>query len=444
MISRMGLVPFFQESLVRTELLDDVGHGAGADGVSAFANRKPQPFLQRYRRDQAHFAAHVVARHHHLHPFFQLHVARHVCRPKVKLRPVSRKKRCVPSPLFLRQHVRFRFELRVRRDRSRLAHHLPAFHVLFLRTPQQQSHVVARYPLVQQLPEHLHPCHYLLLCRSESHNLRFFAHLHLAPLDSPRHHRPPPRNRKYVFDRHGKRLVYVPHRQRHVLVHRFHQLIDLALPLGVPVQRLQRRSPDDRDSVPRKLVALQQLPHFQLHQLQQFRIFHHVALVQKHHDRRHAHLPRQQNVFPRLRHRPVGRRHHQYRPVHLRRTGNHVLDVVRMPRAVHVRVVPVRRLIFHVRYRNRDAPLPLFRRVVNRVERPKLHFRVVLGKHLGDRRRQGGLAVVNVTNRPYVHVRLTALEFLLGHLFTLVRSDCNPARTLASTSLETFGAGDGI
>src|SRR5262247_2870763 len=47
--------------------------------------------------------------------------------------------------------------------------------------------------------------------------------------------------------------------------------------------------------------------------------------------------------------------------------------------------------------------------------------------------------MVNVTNRPNVHVRLTALEFLLGHLFTLVRSDCNPARTFASTSLENSG-----
>src|SRR5439155_8546497 len=34
--------------------------GAGAHGVAAFANRKPQALLQRHRRDQAHFAAHVV------------------------------------------------------------------------------------------------------------------------------------------------------------------------------------------------------------------------------------------------------------------------------------------------------------------------------------------------------------------------------------------------
>src|SRR5207244_12752928 len=79
-----------------------------------------------------------------------------------------------------------------------------------------------------------------------------------------------------------------------------------------------------------------------------------------------------------------------------------------------------------VRDRNGDAPLALFRRVVNGVERAELHLRIVLAQHLGDRRRQRRLAMINVTDRPNVHVRLTALEFLLGHLSPLlnrIRSD---------------------
>jgi uncharacterized membrane protein (DUF4010 family) len=54
---------------------------------------------------------------------------------------------------------------------------------------------------------------------------------------------------------------------------------------------------------------------------------------------RHADLARQQDVLARLRHRAVGRRHHQDRAVHLRRAGDHVLDVVGVARAVDVRVV---------------------------------------------------------------------------------------------------------
>ncbi len=40
-----------------------------------------------------------------------------------------------------------------------------------------------------------------------------------------------------------------------------------------------------------------------------------------------------------------------------------------MTRTVHVRVMTRVRLILHVRRRNRDAALPLLRRIVNLVER---------------------------------------------------------------------------
>jgi hypothetical protein len=39
----------------------------------------------------------------------------------------------------------------------------------------------------------------------------------------------------------------------------------------------------------------------------------------------------------------------------------------------------------------------------------------VAAPHLRQRRRQRRLPVIHVTNRPNVHVRLLALEFLFGH-----------------------------
>src|ERR1019366_854786 len=278
----------------RHKLLDNLRDGASADRVAAFADREAQPLLQRHRRDQANFRRHVVSRHHHLHPCRQLHVPGHVRRPKIKLRPVSGEERRVPPSFFLGQHVRFRLELRVRRDRSRLRQHLPAFHFFLLRTPQQQPYVVSGHPFVQQLPEHLDPGHHALHRRTETHNLHFFPNLYFPALHSSRHHRPAPRNRKNILDRHRERLFHNPPRLRHALVHRFHQLLDPLLPLLFPVQRSQRRAPDHRDRVPRKLIHLQQFAHFQFHQIQQLRIFHRIALVHEHHDRRHTHLPRQQ------------------------------------------------------------------------------------------------------------------------------------------------------
>src|SRR5213595_1595957 len=123
---------------------------------------------------------------------------------------------------------------------------------------------------------------------------------------------------------------------------------------------------------------------------------------------------RQQDVLARLRHRSIRRRHHQNRPIHLRRSRDHVLHVVRMSRAVHVRVVPVLALVLHVRGRDRDPARLLLGRLVNLVVRHEGPT-VGLGHHLRQRRRQGRLPMVHVTNRPHVYVRLVALEFLFGH-----------------------------
>jgi len=121
-----------------------------------------------------------------------------------------------------------------------------------------------------------------------------------------------------------------------------------------------------------------------------------------------------QHVLARLRHRPVRRRHHQDRPVHLRRPGDHVLDVVPVPRAVHVRVVPLVGLVLHVRNVDGDPALFLLRRTVNLVVAPVLRL-PLQRQHFRDRRRQRRLPVVNVPYRPHVHVRLRPVKFFLRH-----------------------------
>src|SRR6185369_16829365 len=381
-------------------------------------NRKPQLLLHRDRRDQLDRHRHVVPRHHHLHPRRQRAHPRHVRRPKVKLRPIPVEKRRVPPPLLLRQHVHFRLELLERLDRPRLRQHLPAFHLVLVDPPQQRPDVVPRPPFIQQLAKHLHPPHHALLrLLLHPHDLDLFPHLHHPALHPPRHHRPPPRDRENVLDRHQKRLVHRPRRRRYIRVHRLHQLPDALGRHRVLrlLHRPQRTAPHHRYVVPRKLVLLQQLPHLQLHQIQDLRIVHHVALVHEHHQARHIHLPRQQHVLPRLRHRPVIRRHHQDRPIHLGRPRDHVLDVVRVPRTIDVRVVPVRRLVLHVAHRNRDPPLPLLRCIVDRPKVPHRYPRVLRVQHLRDRTRQRRLAVIDMPDRPDVHVRLRPIKLLLGH-----------------------------
>ena len=196
----------------------------------------------------------------------------------------------------------------------------------------KQAGIVARHAFVQLLLEHFDAGHHRLAGVAEADDFHFLANFHFAALDSSRHHRAPARDRENIFNRHQERLVQFARRLRHALVHRFHQLVNLLFPLGFPVQRAQGRQTHHRHIVARELIGLQQLAHFEFDQVQQFRIIHRIALVQRHHDVRHAHLPRQQHVLARLRHRTVSRSHHQNRAIHLGRPRDHVLDVVGVAR----------------------------------------------------------------------------------------------------------------
>ncbi|CAJ3927430.1 Uncharacterised protein [Burkholderia pseudomallei] len=316
----------------------------------------------------------------------------------------------------LAQHVHFSREVRVRRDRTRLRQNLAALHVFTLRAAQQDTDVVARLTLIQQLAEHFHARAGRLRRRLDTDDFDFLANLDHAALDTTRHHRTTARDREHVFHRHQERAVDRTLRRRDVRVQRVGQVHDrhfaqLAL---VAFQRQLRRTLDDRRVVAREVVLRQQFAHFHFDQLEQLRVVHHVALVQEHDDVRHTDLTRQQDVLTRLRHRAVSGRAHQDRAVHLRRARDHVLHVVGVARAVHVCVVAVRRFVLDVRGVDRDAARLFFRRRVDFVV--LLRFAAELRRqHRRDRCRQRRLAVVNVTNRTNVHVRLGPLKLLFCH-----------------------------
>src|SRR5229473_8070531 len=125
-------------------------------GPSAFANREPQSFVHGHRCDQLHHQPHVVARHYHLAALWQLRHARYVRRPEIELGTVALEEWRMPPAFFFAQYVNLALELLVRLDRSRLRHYLPSLHVVFFNSAQQQAHVVACTPFVQQLLEHFH------------------------------------------------------------------------------------------------------------------------------------------------------------------------------------------------------------------------------------------------------------------------------------------------
>ena len=177
----------------------------------------------------------------------------------------------------------------------------------------------------------------------------------------------------------------------------------------------QRAAADDRNVVAGEALLGEQLAQLQLDEVQQFRVVHLVDLVHVDDHAGHLHLLRQQDVLAGLGHRALRRRDDQDSAVHLGSAGDHVLDVVGVTRAVHVRVVPVLRLVLDVRDGDGDTARALFRRVVDAAE-VAIVRELLQGQHLGDGRGQRRLAVVNVADGADVDVRLRPLEFLLGHV----------------------------
>src|SRR5690348_18384137 len=88
-------------SVVCRLLLDDAGNHAGAHGTATLANGEPQLLLHRDRHDQLDGHGDVVARHHHLGAFRQMHDAGHVGGAEVELWAIVGEERRVPATLFL-------------------------------------------------------------------------------------------------------------------------------------------------------------------------------------------------------------------------------------------------------------------------------------------------------------------------------------------------------
>jgi hypothetical protein len=90
-----------------------------------------------------------------------------------------------------------------------------------------------------------------------------------------------------------------------------------------------------------------------------------------------------------------------------------------------VRVVTRLGLVLDVRDRNSNTTLALFGRLVDHVERRSLvQVRVLVMQHLGDRRCQRRLSMVNVTNGADIDVGLSPLELCLRHWGLLITVMC--------------------
>src|SRR5574340_288446 len=397
-------------------LLFDLGPDAGTDGAAAFTDGETQTFIHGDRGNQGNLDADVVARHDHLGPGRQFNAAGDVGGTEVELRTVAVEERGVTATFVLRQHVDLGGELGVRLDRAGLGQNLATLDFFALGATQQHADVIARLTLVEQLPEHLDAGAGGLQGGLDADDLDFFANLDDATLDTTGDDGAAAGDGEDVFNGHEEGLVDGALGLGEVGVEGFGQLHDAGLAdvALVAFEGFQGGTDDDGGVVAREVVLAEQLADFHFDELEQFGVVDHVGLVHVDDDVGHANLTGQQDVLASLRHGAVSSRHDEDGAVHLGGTGNHVLDVVGVAGAVNVGVVTVGGLVLDVSSVDGDAARLLFGRGINLV--------VLLGRTAkllrqngGDRRGQGGLAVVNVSNGANVYVRFGPLEFFLSH-----------------------------
>src|SRR6476469_5717602 len=405
-------------TLAMSSLLDDADDGAGADGPATLADGEALADLDGDRGDELDAHLDVVAGHDHLGPVGQPDRAGHVGRAQVELRAVAVVEGGMAATLLLGQDVDLGGELGVGLDRATLGQDLAALDLVALDAPDEAAHVVAGAALVEQLLEHLDAGDDDLAGGIDPDQLALVADLHDAALDPPGGDRPPALDPEDVLDRHQERLVDVALGGRDVGVDRVHQLLDRGVGGVVLVvaglERLERAAAHDRDVVAREVVLAEQLADLELDEVEQLGVVDHVDLVEEDHDVGDLDLAGQQDVLAGLGHRPVGGGHDQDGAVHLGGPGDHVLDVVGVPRAVDVGVVAGVGLVLDVGDGDGDAALALLGGVVDRIEGAVLAATLEV-EVLGDGRGQARLAVVDVADRADIDVRLGALELLLGH-----------------------------
>ena len=223
-----------------------------------------------------------------------------------------------------------------------------------------------------------------------------------------------------VLDRHKEGLVGVALRIGNVAVDCVKELLDAVESGIVPLareacfHRFESGTADDGGVVAGEAVLVEEFAHFHLDQLKELFVVDLIALVQEHDDVGHADLTGKQDVLTGLRHGTVGRRNDEDGAVHLRRAGDHVLDIVGVAGAVNVRIVTLHGLVLDVRGVDRDASGFLFGRLVDLIVLHDLGLTLGRAVH-GDGGGKSGLAVVNVADGADVDMGFSSFKLRFCH-----------------------------
>ena len=245
------------------------------------------------------------------------------------------------------------------------------------------------------------------------------ADLNTATLDTAGNNSAAAGDGEDVFDGHQEGLIRLAVGSRDPGVDSVHEFLDAGILGGVGIggladQSVQSGTADDRGVIAGEAVEVKQLADFHLDELEQLFVVNLVALVEEDQDGRHVHLTGKQKVLAGLGHGAVGSSDNKDGTVHLSSTGDHVLDVVGVARAVNVCIVTGFGLVLNVSGVDGDTTLSLFGSLIDVSVINEISVAVKV-QNLGDRSGQSGLTMVNVADGTDVYMRFISFKLLSCH-----------------------------
>ena len=325
------------------------------------------------------------------------------------------------AALILGQNVHLAGELGVGMDGAGLGQNLTALDLGLGNAAQQGADVVAGLSVVQQLVEHLDTGNGgLALLIGQTDDLDLLVQIQLTTLHTAGSNGTTAGDGEHVLDGHQEGHILLAVGGGDPGVNSVHQLLDAGILGSVGIgglgnQSVQSGTADDGGFVAGEAVEVQQLADFHLHQLQQLLVVDLIALVQEDQHGGHVHLTGQQQVLTSLSHGAVRGGDDQDSAVHLGSTGDHVLDIVGVARAVDVGIVTFGSLILDVSGVDGNTTLALLGSLIDGrvigVLSAALHRQI-----LGDSRGQSGLTMVDVADGADVDMGFRSFKFLLSHL----------------------------
>ena len=399
--------------------MKNFGDGAGTNGAAAFTDGELGSLFHGDRVDQLNVEGDVVARHNHIDSGRKGDRAGDVGGVEEELWTIAVKEVGMTSAFFFLKDIGGGSEFVVWDDGSWLGKDLSTLDLVMGDTTEKSADVVAAEGGIKGLTEHFKTGDNGVLGWTDTNDFSRVVEFDGATLDTAGDDGTTTRDGHDVFDREKEWLVHVALWIRDIGVESVEKVDDA---LGVWIVGIgdlaseKGGATNDWDFVPREFVFAEKLTDIHLDELDEFFVVVDlVALVKEDDDLRNTDLTGEKDVLTGLRHNTFRSGDDKDRGVHLSGAGDHVLDVVGVPRAVDVSVVTLFGLVLDVSGVDGDTTLPLFWGSIDIGISHILNLRIDEVENVGDGRGKGGFAVVDVTDGTNVKMDAVAVEFFFCH-----------------------------